>query len=280
MNASFIHGGGPGMASYRYRAAIPARELGASLNDRSAGALVFAKPTKEEYEFAVQSASKWLIADFCDDHFDRFSHYGEFARLADAVSCPTAEMAKVIKAWTGLTATVIPDPYEFEERPPHCNGDRLLWFGHSTNFGSLARVLQRLNDYELTIVSNFPGAMPWSLETMAEQFAVADIVILPATEPYKSPNRALEAIRQGCFVVAEPHPSLVGIEGIWIGDIPEGIEWARENPLEANEWTRQAQQKIRDVYSPRTLAFAWRNLLNPAKSASTSAVAKSTGTDG
>jgi hypothetical protein len=62
----------------------------------------------------------------------------------------------------------------------------------------------------LRVVSNFEGAIPWSKETMLEEFARADIVVIPTTASYKSANRAIEAIRQGCFVVAEPHPALEG----------------------------------------------------------------------
>jgi hypothetical protein len=252
---SFIHAGNAGMASYRYRAQIPARELGASINDFTADVLIFAKPQAVEVEIAkdAQARGAKVIADFCDDHFD-LPHYREMLKLADEVTCPTEVMA------TRIGAKVVPDPYEFPEVLPHCAGGRLLWFGNATNIRSLQRVLPKLAGHSLRVVSNAPGCVPWSTETMFQEFLAADIVILPATKEYKSPNRAIESIRQGCYVVAEPHPSLTGLP-IYIGDIPEGIEWARQNLQEANEQTKRAQDFIRSSFSPKTQADAWRKVL-------------------
>lgn len=261
---SFIHKGGPGLASYRYRAEIPAGELeNASLNDLTADVLIFAKPAFEELAEVRQARAlgKRVIVDFCDDHFDKLPHYAEMARLADAVACPTAVMAEIIKQKTGKEAHVIPDPFEYPEVAPHCNGAKLLWFGHGLNLPSLGRVMPDLQTYALRVVSNIPGTIQWSKETMLREFLDADIVIIPATATYKSANRAIEAIRQGCFVAAEPHPSLENIPGIWIGDIKEGIEWSIQNQEEANRWICEAQLFVEERYSPRTLAYAWRTII-------------------
>jgi hypothetical protein len=255
VNVSFIHRGGPEMASYRYRASIPAKILGASLNDLKADTVVFAKPAVGDDHWALfaRNEGRTVIVDFCDDHFDQ-QLYQRMLQYADYVTCPTEAMKARI---AHPDVTVILDPYEFDEEAPHCNGNKVLWFGHGTNFPTLLPLLPQIFA-PLTVVSNIPLAMPWSLETMVEQFALNDIVILPATADYKSPNRAVEAIRQGCFVVAEPHPALNDFPGIWIGDIPKGIEWASQNPLQANAWTRRAQKWVKERYSPRTLADAWK----------------------
>jgi hypothetical protein len=157
------------------------------------------------------------------------------------------------------------DPYEFPEVEPHVAGVNLLWYGHAVNLPGLMRVIRSLDDYPLMIVSNSPMAMPWSHEEMLRQFAKADIVVLPATEDYKSPNRAVEAIRQGCFVVAEPHPAIEEIPGIYIGSLKEGVEWVRQNLSEANLRVRLAQRYISARFSPRTLASAWKSLLDPVR---------------
>jgi hypothetical protein len=68
----------------------------------------------------AKARGAWVIVDFCDDHFD-WVHYKEALRLADAVTCPTETMAKIIKEH-GRDATVIGDPYEYPEAKPHCNG--------------------------------------------------------------------------------------------------------------------------------------------------------------
>lgn len=252
------------MASFRYRAQIPAQELGVSLNDFNADILVFAKPQEDDVERIkrLKESGKTIVVDFCDDHFD-WPFYKEIADLADVVTCPTDEMARR----TGKPAKVIPDPYEYPELAPHVRGDSLLWFGHAVNAKSLYRILEPLWGYKLRIVSNIPNSVPWSPQTMLREFPKADIVVMPSTAPYKSPNRTLEAIRQGCFVVAEPHPSLKDFPGIWIGNIKEGVDWAIANPYIANERVREAQDYIRDRYSPQTVGEAWKGVLRAVQCA-------------
>lgn len=276
---SFIHKGGPDSASYRYRAAMPARELGASLNDLSADTLVFAKPHPEDLIEAKKAKERGarIIVDYCDDHFN-YKWYREIGELADEITCPTRAMAWHLPRQ--FRATVIADPYEFPEEEPHTYGVRLLWFGHPFNLYSLERILPKLEGYTLHIVTSgkVDGAIPWSLETMKDEFAKADIVILPRTAPYKSPNRAIEAIRQGCFVVAEKHPSLTDFPGIWIGDIKEGIEWTATHSREACRRTEIAQSFVETQFSPATAGSAWRTVTQG--SSSTSEPVQSNGTDG
>jgi hypothetical protein len=258
---SFIHRGGRTMASYRYRAEIPARELGASVNDPSADVLVFAKPMPDDACEARRAKARGahVIVDFCDDHLEAW-HYLAMAGLADAITCPTPEMARRIQAATGRAASVIPDPWEFPAAEPHCDGVRLLWFGHASNLSGLARAARSLEGYPLTVVSSAPGALPWSHAEMLRQLAAADIVVLPASAPYKSANRAVEAIRQGCFVVAEPHPALTEIPGIFIGRLREGVEWARSDAAGARSRTREAQRYVTPRFSPEAIARAWRGV--------------------
>jgi uncharacterized Rossmann fold enzyme len=252
--SSFIHWGDKNAASWRYRAMIPSRGW-ASQNDLTADTLVFAKPQANELMDMARAKARgaWVVVDFCDDHFD-WMHYQEALRLADAVTCPTAEMAKRIKE-LGKDATVIPDPYDYPEMPPHYKGTNLLWYGHQVNRDSLKRILPDLEGYPLRVVSNFDGAIPWSYETMLDEFAQADIVVIPATAPYKSANRAIEAIRQGCYVVAEPHPALEGFP-IYIGNIKEGIEWTKQQNM--NELISKAQKFVRKEFSPATLIDKWK----------------------
>lgn len=266
---SFIHFGDKTSASWRYRAKIVS-DGWASLNDFSADTLIFAKPQANELMQMARAKARgaWVIVDFCDDHFD-WVHYKEALRLADAVTCPTQTMAKIIKGH-GRDATVIGDPYEYPEEKPHCNGLNLLWYGHAVNKHSLERILPDLEGYNLRVVSNFGGAIPWSHETMLEEFARADIVLMPATAEYKSPNRAVEAIRQGCFVVSERD---LGIPHIYVGNILEGIKWTQDT----NTLISKAQKFVRDEYSPRILIDKWKTL---SALRTTSDVEKRSGTDG
>ena len=276
--ASFIHGGGESMASFRYRCRIPSEQLGSYVNNQWAQVVIFAKPSLADIDVAkmVKADGRKVIADFCDDHFNE-PHYLEMAQLADVLTCPTKAMAIRIGDMTGKEAVVIPDPYEFPLVAPHCNGTNLLWFGHGVNYPSLQKILPELEAYTLRIVSNIPGTIPWSPEIMPGEFAQADIVIIPETQAYKSPNRAVESIRQGCFVVAEPHPSLNDIPGIWVGNIKEGIEWARQNPQLANERILIAQEWTERI-SPERVGNVWKMLIQELSS--TLVVPSNAGPDG
>lgn len=264
---SFIHSGGPSMASYRYRAAMPAQWLGATLNNWQADVLVLSKPTIRDVLSARLIAAKGvqqIVADFCDDHFldDQRMVYQEVANLATLVICPTAAMADIIRYHTGRHATVVPEAYAHEESPPHCTDQRrLLWFGHQSNHYSLQRILPWVPG--IRVVTNTFGAIQWSEETVAAELAQADIVVLPATAPGKSPNRAVQAIRAGCFVVAEPHRAIESFPGVWIGArIEDGIAWATKHPSLAQAWTADAQRYIEEVYSPERCALAWTTAID------------------
>ena len=270
---SFIHWGNKNAASWRYRAKIPSGDW-ATLNDLTADTLIFAKPQASELMDMARAKARgaWVVVDFCDDHFD-WLHYQEALRLADAVTCSTNEMARRIKE-LGRDATVIADPYEFPEMPPHYAGINLLWFGHHVNRDSLQRILPDLEGYPLRVVSNFEGAIPWSKETMLEEFARADIVVIPTTASYKSANRAIEAIRQGCFVVAEPHPALEDFP-IYIANIKEGIEWTKQQNM--NELISKAQKFVTAEFSPQILIDKWKSA---TKRPTTLDAAQRNGTDG
>jgi uncharacterized Rossmann fold enzyme len=271
---SFIHGGGPQAASYRYRALLPARELaGSSINDFDADVLIFSKPEPSlipRIKMAL-GMGQGVIADFCDDHFDR-QEYKDILRLADVVTCGTETLATLIRS-LGRQVTVIPEPYELPEAAPHCNGNRCLWFGHASNFLSLLPLLPDLAEFPLRVMTNRGGVhnytgelLEWSPEALQAELAQADIVLMPTTAAYKSPNRTIEAIRAGCFVVAEPHPSIMSIPGIWIGNIREGIIWAQQHRTEANARTAQAQEYIRLRHAPRTVAAAWSRTIQACPS--------------
>lgn len=266
MSVSFIHHGDATMASYRYRSAIPAKQLGWSINDYDAGTLVFSKPSEPDYQVAVDSKAmgKNIVVDFCDNHFTRYRHYRDMLTVADAIICPTKVMAEIIGS-LGYAANVVIDPYLYSETAPHCGANLLvkpdiLWFGHSVNLHSLKRVYPTIDDYDITVVTNAPGFTQWSEDEVLKQLSRCDIVILPATDMYKSANRAIEAIRRGCMVVAEPHPSLNGLP-VYVGDIREGIEWTRKHRSEANEMIRVAQGIVRERYSPKIQASALKNVM-------------------
>ena len=278
MILSFFHDRDETQASYRYRGAIPSKYLNVPMGDESADVWVLSKITKASPALMekAKAQGKRIIADVCDAHLS-LPHYREVIDKADAITVPTPLLAEFIWEDFGRMATVIDDPYEFEEVLPHVNGNNLLWFGHATNYSGLAMFREALKDYPLRIVSNIDGHIMWSKETMREEFIKADIVLLPDSAPTKSCNRAVEAIRQGCFVVATPHPSLEGLPGIWVGDFLKGVAWASTHPQEANERLMKSQAYVRVRFSPARVANAWRTLAMACVSNSDAAISHGLG---
>jgi len=265
MTVSFFHEGDHRMASYRYRTLIPAKQIGATINDPQAQVWVFSKPCRDDLDRLRHGKliGKTCIVDICDPHYPHAQHYDAMIREAHAVVAPTAWMADLLMEDFHRPITVITDPYELPTQMPHVNGTRLLWFGHPSNLESLRRVEPLLKDYAVRVMTDpahYAGALPWSLDGLWEELTFADIVILPETAPYKSPNRAVEAVRAGCFVVAEPHPSLRGWPGIWIGNMKEGIAWANENRVAARQRVIQSQAYVLEQHSPERVGNAWKTL--------------------
>jgi hypothetical protein len=256
---SFLHPWDARAASYRYRAQIPAKVIGATVNDPTADVLVYAKPQPWDAEEIRAMTGKRIVADVCDD-YTRHRWFQNVLKAAQAITCSTVELRRRLESF-GFVATHIDDPYECDEAMPHCAGDRILWFGHSLNLYSLEG--KRISR-PVRVVSNRPGTIPWSIPTLLKELALADIVIVPETSRFKSPNRTVEAIRRGCFVVAEPHPALNQIPGIWIGDLNDGIEWASTHQQEANEWTKTAQEYCSEIHSPARCGEAWKRICEDA----------------
>ena len=132
------------MASFRYRMRIPSEsdkyESVFSVSPVDADIHFFSKGfNSEEVEMARQCNK--VVYDICDDwflHKDRNLIAREFIDIADAVTCPTKEMARRVLGETGVTAIVIGDPYEFELSPVKpVSSIKVMWFGHESNINTL-----------------------------------------------------------------------------------------------------------------------------------------------
>ena len=225
-----------------------------------------------------------IVFDVCDDHFDsdKFgSHYRYMCKEADLIIASTDRMAEIIKAKTGRESVVIPDPYEFPERKfrykwPQWNPEKALWFGHGSNFTQLHRVWDDLKGWMLMIITDgieltdltqakpFP-TIKWNHENMMDGFSQSDVVVLPnaGMECHKGANRMLESIRQGVFVVAEPHPEYNKFkEWMYIGDIGKGLKWIHSNKEDIQPRMEKAQKFVSDNFHPQTIGKMWKNALD------------------
>ena len=278
MNVTFVHRGGPVMASYRYRCEIPGRELEkhghtVEFNGGEAHVCVFSKPVLNDLTVAKIAKDNGcvIVADIGDDHFDHEEMgyiYQQMLRIADQSVAPTAVMAEKHKQYTDIEPIVIPDPYELPRVPPHANGDKMMWFGGNWNLKDIRPYLDSLP--ELTIVTG-PEVHPltnwiqWSPEAQAEALLNHNLVLLPHRPgvEYKTANRLINAIQAGCFPICDPHPSYDEFEDfIWTSGVATGLRWAQENRLMLNDNLDKAQAYVEKNYSPEVIGNKWNDLIS------------------
>ncbi len=263
MNVTFANFGDE-IASSRLRAKIPQEALGRLGIKQGKDVLIYGKHFVSEGQL---HPFKKLIYDVCDDHFNHpelGAYYRKHCQLADALTCNSEVMRERIKEETGRDATVIREPYENEEHEPSI-GPRLLWYGHKSNLKYLERLKPSLK-YPLLALSNHPDYEEWTPEIFREAIQTPCIVVIPTGVTLKalakSENRMVEAIRCGKFVCAEFLPSYEQFgQFMPLGNIPENIESALANQAESIGRIKEAQDYIRERYSPKAIAQQWLEVI-------------------
>lgn len=285
------------MPAYRYRMRIPGQQMdayGISTYPVTADIHVLSKPYTSDplTLMAMMNMAEGLnyVFDLCDDIFRR-EYVGNYIRYmianAKVVTCSTDGMKDIILEETGVEATVISDPTEFEEQPiKDISNPRIMWFGSATNFDILKytdcpypvevvsdpSIKERLKSGGVSFDWTFTE---WSLENMRKAFKRNNIAIIPTFNDKnvnhnyttKSPNRVFEAIRNGLSVVAAPIP-----EYQKFGDFIT-LDWDVENGLKnIRQTTPEAQKYVRDNHSPEVIGNQWKQLFKSLLG-STSAVA-------
>jgi hypothetical protein len=243
----------PEIASSRLRAEIPQRELRKLGVTYGRDVLVYGK-----HVVAIQTAMQFgkRIYDICDDHFhtQHEQYYREHALLADLITVNSDEMARIVLKETGRQAIVIPDPYESEEQTAGY-GQGVLWYGHESN-------LKTIEPYR-DLISRVLTHPEWTRERQVQAIKECAVVLIPTDERKgKSANRLIEAVRNGRFVVAGELPAHDEFKQyMWIGDIREGLEWAKNHPNECIEAVKSCQTYIRDKFSPARIGKLWLEAL-------------------
>ena len=268
------------MASHRYRAEMHMREmrkLGVKVVQGAGDVTVLQKWEGEYNKKALnQIKDRPFVYDISDDHFktERAEGYLDIIRRATGLVAATEHISSEIKRITGRESEVISDGYEFPECAPGMpnRGENILFFGHDSNLPALSGLIPYIPG-NLCIISNHNSACrQWSKETVFEALEWADIVILPsdpdeASRPSKglpatagkSPNRLVEAVRRGRYVVASKAVPSYEPYGMWRGDILEGIEWVKSHPKEALDQVHNAQSLVKELNDPAKLAVQWRD---------------------
>jgi hypothetical protein len=242
-----------------------------------------------------------VIVDLCDDHFDSRDigpAYVALCGLADCITASTNAMAETIRQRTGRSAIVIDDPFEGPlgepSFAPRRERLRLAWFGHPVNFDTIVAMmpslmgLSQVQPVTLHVVSaagagnieaflldaegrNQPGLCtrftPWSPEATWLALSECDLVVVPSLPDVKklvkSPNRVVEPLRAGRFVIAYPLPSYQELrEFAWLGaNMASGITWAMANKAAVLERITAGQNYVNHRFAPRAVALRWSSVL-------------------
>lgn len=292
MKINFISSGSLMLASVRYRAAIPAMGL------RALGHKVYVGPNiqpdaevvvlgkhgdSETYlnqvEKVINSKAR-LIVDVCDLYSNMPERTGVITWAAERAHAVTSPSQFVLDQVIAKRKHRVLDPYGFSPGVPKPVPDHphLLWFGHGLNLQGLVDELPRLNGYSVTAVTRADGQpeglriIQWTPAALSAAFSETDMTILPVREmaegrkgpepALKSANRLVDAIQSGHFVATHSIPSYEELsEYAWVGDIREGVEWARSNPKSALEKVKSGQAYVREHYSPSRIAAQWLEAL-------------------
>lgn len=240
------------------------------------------------------------LFDLSDDRFflKKGVHLQRMIEQADAVVAASPMLQQIVKQNANKGAQLVGDPFEGPQGKPQWlpTGSRLkgLWFGHPSNLDSLRQALPALlsagkrSPIDLRIVTERIDGIEreckdfnsrhrqalslrfaeWSVAETWNSLAGTDFVVIPSRPEErwalaKSPNRAIESLWAGRFVVGHPIPSYLEFkEWAWLGDdLAEGVAWMVDNgPLIVNR-LRAAQQYIAAQYSPQRIALEWERVL-------------------
>jgi tetratricopeptide (TPR) repeat protein/SAM-dependent methyltransferase len=254
-----------------------------------------------------------VIADFCDDflnHPKRGPLQHALLCLADKVFASTEAMAETIQTAGYQVGAVITDAVEAPKGDIYFKPAQLLklmWFGHAVNLDTLAAFLPQLANYSktqaltLNIVTTLPNGVadlakfvpvglnvtytPWSVEATQQAMQTCDLVVIPTltsdTKKVKSPNRLLEPLWAGRFVVAGQLPSYLPFgDSAWVGDnLIQGLDWAINHPQEVEKRIAQGQADIAEFFSTEAVGQAWQQAILSPKKAQAKAVALAQATE-
>ena len=258
----------PQLASFRLRVALPGQYLGCEYVIGAPGDVSFFYKNGDPKQ---AESLDCVVYDVVNDHFKTMPWYHEMCAIAHTITVASVAMAVTVHEHTGRDATIIDDPYENDEQRVACEGQSVLWFGHSANLSSLFQ--HDWDDFHLTICTNSKAAVWWTPESERECLKDCAAVVLTSNNPGASSNRVVKAIRAGRPVIVprgiaaweqfEPY--------IWIGDVREGLKWALNNREEACRRTAAGQRYVRDRFSPKTMGQQWRALFDSVLAAETSA---------
>ena len=220
---------------------------------------------------------------------------------ANLITTTCGQLKQKIYEETGKDALIIDDPYERAiEEPtfkPHEKNLNICYFGGRKSFwlvnweeviASLNYVCKQLGvEYILNCITQkhllaskkithhyYPDGpvimYEWNYELQKDLVKKSDFVLLPVPNEnplvfsYKSPNRVIDSIAQGKYVVSTYGVNSYNLYGdfMGMGSLKENIKWAVNNPISVINKIKEGQKFIKKHNSPEIIAKQWMSLRN------------------
>ena len=284
-------------ASVRFRAFVPLKGMRKedgfikNVTEAKQGELiVLAKNTNiQDINHLVNNKIKYIF-DICDDKWNKDPQlYNHACRNANLVTTTCELLQTKIKEYTGKTAHIIPDPTEREQEEPKFEPKehiKFAWFGGRKSFSlfnwdSVVNDIRKVtNNFSIHAITNKPDRASkrlahllekkimnmyhWDFDKQGQIVKDCDIVLIPLPQDMplvqvKSPNRVIDGIQQGKFVIAND-----GVESyrvlkdyIHLGNITDGLKWALNNKDQVIEKIKRGQDYVYNNHSPEIIGQRW-----------------------
>ena len=284
-------------ASVRFRASVPLQGMRkedgfiTKVNEAKPGELiVLAKNVHfEDINLLKQKNIKYIF-DICDDKWNKDADLYNYACQNASLITTTCDLLKnKIKEYTGKDSFIIPDPTEREREEPYFNPGKhlkLCWFGGRKSFSLFdwdkvfSEIKSVTDNFTVHAVTAKPDRASkrlghlieqkklimysWDFKTQGDIVRQSDIVILPLPQDMplvqvKSPNRLIDGLQQGRFVIAnEGVDSYTKLKDyIYLGNIKDGLKWALNNKEQVIEKIKLGQEYIKNNHSPEVIGKRW-----------------------
>ena len=219
---------------------------------------------------------------------------------ANLITTTCGELKQKIFYESGKNALIIDDPFEREIEEPRFKPQKNLnicYYGGRKSFWLVdwEEVIAGLNfvskelkvKYTLNCITQkhllasknithhyYPEGpvvmYEWDYEVQRELVNKSDFILLPVPNnnplviSYKSPNRVIDSIAQGRYVITTNGVTSYEQFGdfIGLGSLQRNIKWAIENPKSVISKIKEGQKYIKKYHSPEVIAKQWMSLRN------------------
>lgn len=288
-------------SSSRLRASIPAENYGKVISNihdiEDDDIVVFSKKSSiPEIQYVMNRDIKFIF-DICDDQFKDPAYVNLFSYACshcDLITVPSQTMKELAEYYTNKKVFITLEPYERERRQSFFSPSdvlKILFFGSVDNFSAvpwqdivnglasnnIKFKLDAIINYQsmYNVNESFFQTHEWSFDKQTKLLDECDLVLLPFKNnskniSTKSPNRIVESINRGKFVVTN-----YGVDSykdfknfIFLDNydkLVDGILWSLNNKEEVIQKIVDGQKYIDDNYSVDSVSETWKQAYELAK---------------